>query len=87
MKKLFLLFIPVIMFAAIQTSFAAQNEETAQSWQQQATSTRAQVMAVYEELQQVGDQDNATAKELIDDAVAVQIGHGAALMEAHVLAG
>ena len=75
MKRLFLLLIPAIILVTVHSSFAAQNEETAQSWQEQATSTRAQVMSVYEELQQVGDQDNPTAKELIDDAVK-QLGEG-----------
>lgn len=75
MKKFFSLLIPLITLVTAQAVFAAQNEETAKSWQEQATSTRAQVMSVYEELQGLGDQDNATAKELIDDAVK-QLGEG-----------
>lgn len=75
MKKLYFLLSPVLVFLFVSASFGAQNEETAQSWQEQATSTRAQVMTVYEELQGLGDIDNPTAKELIDDAVK-QLGEG-----------
>lgn len=75
MKKLFFLLSPVLVFVFVGAAFGAQNEETAKSWQEQATSTRAQVMTVYEELQEIGDQDNPTAKELIDDAVK-QLGEG-----------
>ena len=46
----------------------AENKETAQSWQQQATSTRAQVASVAEELTKIGDKGNADAKGLIEDA-------------------
>ncbi len=75
MKKLYFLLSPVLVFVFVSAAFGAQNEETAKSWQEQATSTRAQVMSVYEELQEIGDQDNPTAKELIDDAV-IQLGEG-----------
>ncbi len=75
MKKLYFLFSPVLVFVFVCAAFGAQNEETAKSWQEQATSTRAQVMSVYEELQKMGDKDNPTAKDLIADAV-IQLGEG-----------
>jgi hypothetical protein len=75
MKKLYMFFIPVLALAFVCVAYGAENEETAKSWQEQATSTRAQVMSVYEELQQMGDKDNPAAKDLIADAV-TQLGEG-----------
>ena len=69
MSKLYVLLSPVLVLAFRCVAYGAQNEETAKSWQEQATSTRAQVMGVYEELQKMGDKDNPTAKDLIADAV------------------
>lgn len=69
MSKLYVLLSPVLVLAFICVAYGAQNEETAKSWQEQATSTRAQVMSVYEELLETGDKDNPTAKDLIADAV------------------
>jgi hypothetical protein len=48
---------------------AADPEASALSWQKQATDTRAAVAAVAEELGKLGDQGNAAAKGMIDDAV------------------
>ncbi len=50
-------------------------KDSALSWQKQSTDTRAKVMAVYEELTEIGDQGNADAKDLIADAV-TQLGEG-----------
>ena len=81
MKKLYMLFSSlIVVFALVSVSFGAENEETAKSWQEQATSTRAQVMSVYEELQKMGDKDNPTAKDLIEDAVK-QLGEGDKFLE------
>lgn len=81
MKKLYMLFSSlVVVFALVSVSFGAENEESAKSWQEQATSTRAQVMSVYEELQKMGDKDNATVKDLIADAVK-QLGEGDKFLE------
>jgi len=44
-------------------------KDSALSWQKQANDTRRAVASVYEELVKIGDQGNATAKGLIDDAV------------------
>jgi len=44
-------------------------KDSALSWQKQANDTRGAVASVYEELGKIGDQGNATAKGLIDDAV------------------
>lgn len=75
MKTLKILLVGILILGFSGMAFGAENEETAKSWQQQATSTRAQVMAVYGELEQMGDKDNPVAKELIDDAVK-QLGEG-----------
>jgi hypothetical protein len=50
-------------------------KDSALSWQKQSTETRAKVMAVYEELTEIGDQGNADVKDLIADAV-TQLGEG-----------
>ena len=52
------------------TVYAAENQESAVSWQKQATSTRAAVMNVYDELKKIDVSDEPDAKGLIDDAVA-----------------
>ena len=52
------------------TVYAAENQESAASWQNQATSTRAAVMNVYDELKKIDVSDQPDAKGLIDDAVA-----------------
>jgi hypothetical protein len=75
MKTLNILFIVMLILGFTGIAIGAQNEETAKSWQQQATSTRAAVMKVYGELEETGDKDNPVAKELITDAVA-QLGEG-----------
>jgi hypothetical protein len=75
MKTLKILLVGILILGFSGMAFGAENEETAKSWQEQATSTRAQVMAVYGELEQMGDKDNPVAKELIDDAVK-QLGEG-----------
>lgn len=75
MRTLNILIIAVLVFAISGVAFGAQNEETAKSWQEQATSTRAAVMAVYGELEEMGDKDNPVAKDLITDAVK-QLGEG-----------
>ena len=75
MKSLSMFFSVLLIVLSVSVAYGAQNEETAKSWQQQATSTRAQVMSVYEELQKMGDKDNPTAKDLIADAV-TQLGEG-----------
>jgi hypothetical protein len=75
MKKFCLLF-AFIMICTIGTiAKGAENEETAQSWQKQATSTRAQVVSVAEELNKIGDKGNPDAKGLIEDAT-TQLGKG-----------
>jgi hypothetical protein len=75
MKTLQILIIGVLVLGFTSMAFSAQNEETAKSWQEQATNTRAQVMAVYGELEEMGDKDNPIAKDLIADAVK-QLGEG-----------
>ncbi len=75
MKKLSVFFVLLLLLAAAGIAKGAENEETAKSWQEQATSTRAAVMSVYGELEKIGDQDNPIAKDLIADAVA-QLGTG-----------
>jgi nitrous-oxide reductase len=68
MKKYYL-FTVFIMICTIGTIVrGAENKETAQSWQKQATSTRAQVASVAEELTKIGDKGNPDAKGLIEDA-------------------
>ncbi len=75
MRKLKVLIITVLIVGFTGIAFGAQNEETAKSWQEQATSTRVAVMNVYGELEKMGDKNNTVAKELIADAVA-QLGEG-----------
>jgi hypothetical protein len=75
MKKLQILIIGFLVLGFTGMAYSAQNEETAKSWQEQATSTREQVMAVYGELEEMGDKDNPVAKDLITDAVK-QLGEG-----------
>lgn len=75
MRTLSTLFIGVLIFGFTSIAIGAQNEETAKSWQEQATSTRAAVMKVYGELEKTGDKDNPVVEELIADAVA-QLGEG-----------
>lgn len=60
----------VFFFVLGVAAFGAENQETAQSWQKQATSTRAAVMSVYDELQKIDVSEQPDAKDLIDDAVA-----------------
>ena len=75
MKTLSTLFVVMLILGFTGIAIGAQNEETAKSWQEQATSTRAAVMKVYGELEKMGDKDNPVAKDLITDAVA-QLGEG-----------
>jgi hypothetical protein len=75
MKKYYSLFafIMIVTFGTIVKG--AENEETAKSWQEQATSTRAAVVSVAEELGKIGDKGNPDAKGLIEDAT-TQLGKG-----------
>lgn len=75
MKKLSVLFGLIIIFAVSGLAIGAENEETAKSWQEQATSTRAAVMSVYGELEKMDASEKPAAKDLITDAVA-QLGEG-----------
>ena len=75
MKTLSTLFVVMLILGFTGIAIGAQNEETAKSWQEQATSTRAAVIEVYGELEKMGDKGNPVAKELIADAVA-QLGEG-----------
>lgn len=75
MKKLGVLFGLIIIFAVSAVAIGAENEETAKSWQKQATSTRAAVMSVYGELEKIDVSEEPVAKDLITDAVA-QLGEG-----------
>lgn len=75
MKRLRTVIFSIFIIGFAGVSYGADNEETAQSWQEQATSTRESVMKVYGELEEIGDQDNPTAKDLIADAVR-QLGEG-----------
>jgi hypothetical protein len=68
MKTLDTLLALIMIFAIGTIVKGAENKETAQSWQQQATSTRAQVVSVAEELNKIGDKGNPDAKGLIEDA-------------------
>lgn len=68
MKKYYSLFAFIMMFTIGTVVKGAENEETAKSWQEQATSTRAAVVTVAEELGKIGDQGNPDAKDLIEDA-------------------
>ena len=54
--------------AAWAQTQAADPKASALSWQKQANDTRATVMGVYAELEKIGDQGNAPAKGMIDDA-------------------
>jgi hypothetical protein len=68
-------FITVLGFSALAFAEDDAFKDSALSWQKQATDTRAKVVAVYEELTEIGDKGNADAKELIGDAV-IQLGEG-----------
>ncbi len=80
MRTLSTLMVALLIIGISSVAWGAQNEETAKSWQEQATSTRAQVMAVYGQLEEMGDQDNPVAKDLIADAVK-QLGEGDKFMK------
>ena len=80
MRTLNILMVALLIIGISSVALGAQNEETAKSWQKQATSTRAQVMAVYGQLEEMGDQDNPVAKDLIADAVK-QLGEGDKFMK------
>ncbi len=67
MKTLSLLLTLFFVLGAV--AIAADNQETAASWQEQATSTRAAVVSVAEELGTLNPESNPTAKGLVDDAV------------------
>ena len=75
MRTLSTLIFAVLIIGFSGNALGAQNEETAKSWQEQATSTRAQVMSVYGELEKTDYENNAVAKDLITDAV-TQLGEG-----------
>ena len=75
MRTLNIFFIVMLILGFTGIAIGAQNEETAKSWQEQATSTREAVMNVYGELEKTGDKGNPVVKELITDAVA-QLGEG-----------
>ncbi len=80
MRTLSTLVVALLIVGFSSLAFGAQNEETAKSWQEQATGTRAQVMAVYGQLEEMGDKDNDVAKDLIADAVK-QLGEGDKFMK------
>ncbi|MDA2920279.1 hypothetical protein MYX76_12445 [Desulfobacterota bacterium AH_259_B03_O07] len=67
MKKIYILFGFIMVFAIGSIAKGAENEETAKSWQQQATSIRATVVSVAEELEKIGDKGNPDARGLIED--------------------
>jgi len=67
MRKLYMLFGFIMIFAIGSIAKGAENEETAKSWQQQATSIRATVVSVAEELEKIGDKGNPDARGLIED--------------------
>lgn len=54
--------------ATAQTQSPQDPKEAALVWQKKASDTRATVMGVAEELDRIGDQGNAAAKGMIDDA-------------------
>ncbi|MBI4228875.1 MAG: hypothetical protein HY693_04040 [Deltaproteobacteria bacterium] len=68
MKIMSIAFTLLLILSIGNLARGAENEETAKSWQQQASSTRAEVVKVADELNKIGDQDNPTAKGLIEDA-------------------
>lgn len=68
MKIMIITFTLSLILSIGNLANGAENEETAKSWQQQASSTRAEVVKVADELNKIGDQDNPTAKGLIEDA-------------------
>lgn len=71
-KKLFSLVIFIIITMFLSASAFSEEDaykSSALSWQKQANDTRAAVVSVYDELSKMGDQGNADAKQLIDEAV------------------
>lgn len=61
----------ITVFAFLITAgfgYAQSPEESALSWKKNAKDTRAQVVAVAEELGSIDDKGNKDAKELIDEA-------------------
>lgn len=70
MKKLIIPVMVLFVIAFTGSVLGAENEETARSWQKQATDTRAAVMKVYGELEKIDVSEQPDAKDLIDDAVA-----------------
>ena len=72
LKKLFSIVILIITSMFLAASAFSEDDAykaSALSWQKQANDTRATVVSVYEELTKIGDQGNADAKQLIEDAV------------------
>jgi len=70
MKKLIVPVLILFVIAFAGNVLGAENEESAKSWQKQATDTRAAVMKVYGELEKIDVSEQPDAKGLIDDAVA-----------------
>jgi hypothetical protein len=70
MRKLIIPMLALFVVLITATVYGAENEESAKSWQKQATDTRAAVMKVYDELEKIDVSEQPDAKGLIDDAVA-----------------
>lgn len=71
LMKRYIAYLSFLLFFVIgMAAYGADNQETAKSWQNQATSTRAAVMKVYDELKKIDVSNQPDAKGLIDDAVA-----------------
>lgn len=68
MKRKITIFAVIALFTTVGFSFAQEFKDSAESWQKQAKDTRAQVVAVAEELGTIGDKGNEDAKGLIEDA-------------------
>ena len=70
MRKIIIPVLALFVVLITATVYGAENEESAKSWQKQATDTRAAVMKVYDELEKIDVSEQPDAKGLIDDAVA-----------------
>lgn len=72
LKRFFSMSVLITTVIFLSTAAFSENDaykDSALSWQKQATDTRAKVVSVYDELNKIGDQGNADAKQLIDEAV------------------
>jgi len=68
MKRKITLIASILFFITAGIVIAANPKDSALSWQKQAKDTRAKVVSVAEELDNIGDKGNADAKDLIKDA-------------------